>query len=527
MLRIRLSAFWITAFVVAICVGNAAFAAAPSDEAIEKSIQRAMHEFTVPGMVVSAVHDGEVYYSGGQGIAEIGKKTPVDEHTLFQLASVSKAFTAATLAILVDDGKLAWDDPVINYLPEFQMYDAWVTREFTVRDLLTHRSGLPVGAGDLLLFPETTTTREEVVRALRYLKPSTSFRSGYAYDNLLYIVAGEVVGRISGMPYEDFLEQRLLFPLGMRDCSASLARARPDAVKATPHVVVDGELEITDSFESDLVAAAGGVNCSAQSMAVWMTFVLNEGLSAAGQQIISPAQVAEWLKPVTLTVPRGAVAEHSGAFLGAYALGWNVSTFYGQPMYSHGGGLWGMTTYIALLPKQGLGIFVSNNQRSAAPLAVVNDLLDQFLSDTAAESGQDWISIISEASGSRRNEAADAVAEATSSRAVDSQPSLPLESYAGTYQDPWYGNIRIELREDGLLWFKSGRSEPLSGPLEHFQFDTFIARWSDRKLNADAYVSFYLSPEGEVDRIRMKAVSPATDFSFDFRDLDLVRTRSD
>jgi CubicO group peptidase (beta-lactamase class C family) len=356
---------------------------------------------------------------------------------------------------------------------------------------------------------------------MRHLKPNSSFRSKYAYDNLLYIIAGEVVGQISGISFEDFLEQRLLFPLGMRDCSASLERTRRKAVKATPHVLVDGKLEITDSLESSLAAAAGGINCSARSMATWMSFILNKGLSDAGEQIISAAQVDELLKPVTLTAPRGYMKEHAGSFLSAYALGWGVSTFYGQPMYSHGGGLWGMTTYLALLPEQKLAIFVSNNQRSPAPLAVVNDLFDQFLTGISSESGQDWITLISEISGGRKTDAAEAVAEAESARAADSKPSLPLEAYAGTYRDPWYGNIQIKMGEDGRLWFHSARSEPLSGPLEHFQYDTFIARWSDRKLDADAYVSFYLTPEGDVERIRMKAVSPATDFSFDFHDLDL------
>ena len=180
-----------------------------------------------------------------------------------------------------------------------------------------------------------------------------------------------------------------------------------------------------------------------------------------------------------------------------------------------------MTTYLVVLPDQGLAIFASNNQMSPAPLAVVADLLDQFLSEVASESGQDWISLISDVAGGRKQDASDAVAEAESERAVDSEPSLGLEAYAGTYQDAWYGDVQISVSKDGTLRFRSERSATLFGPMEHFQYDTFIVRWSDRKLKADAYVSFYLTPEGEVERIRMKAVSPATDFSFDFHDLDL------
>ena len=231
------------------------------------------------------------------------------------------------------------------------------------------------------------------------------------------------------------------------------------------------------------------------------------------------------LKPVTLMSVRPYLAEHAGTFMNAYALGWNVSTFYGQPEYSHGGGVWGMTTFLMLLPEQGLGVFASGNQMSVAPRAVVNDIADRFLDGEATGAGQDWIALLDELISGRRAEGAEVVAEAEAARAAESTPSLPLKAYAGTYRDDWYGDIRISLEDDGRLWFRSGRSERLQGPLEHFQYDTFIARWTDRKLRADAYVSFTLTPEGEPDRIRMRAVSPNTDFSFDFHDLDLVRVR--
>jgi CubicO group peptidase (beta-lactamase class C family) len=478
-------------------------------------------------MAISIVYDGKPYYSAGHGVLEVGKQARVTDKTLFQIASVTKAFTAATIAILVDEGKMSWDDPVIDYLPEFRMYDPWVTREFTIRDLLTHRSGLPIGAGDLLLIPETNTTRAEVVRAMRYLKPGSSFRSEFAYDNLMYIIAGELVRRVAATPYEDFLEQRLLFPLGMQDCAASLARTKPDAPKATPHLLTDGNIETTLSLESPLVAPTGGVNCSARSMANWMSFILAKGKNADGKTIVSEAQVAQLLGPVTLLPGSGYVAENTGAYLNAYALGWSVSTFYGEPMLSHSGGLWGMTTLLSILPEQGLAVFVSNNLLSPAPRAVVNDILDQFLRDENDDAGKDWIAIVAEAAGTRRTDAAAAVAEADAARNADSSPSLPLDAYAGTYRDPWYGDILITLDNIGQLRFESARSAPLSGPLEHFQFDTFIARWSQRNLDADAYVSFSLDPQGEVERIRMKAVSPATDFSFDFHDLDLQRVTPD
>ena len=282
------------------CLWATVVLAAPAEEEIDQIIELSLDAFEVPGMSVSVVFDGSVYYAKGHGIAEINEPTRVDDKTLFQIASVSKAFTAAALAILVDEGKLGWDDPVIDYLPDFRMYDAWVTREFTIRDLLTHRSGLPLGAGDLLMFPEAETSREEIIRAMRYLKPSTSFRSEYAYDNLMYIIAGEVVASAAGSSFEDFLEERLLFPLGMNDCSATLSRASENAVRATPHIEVDDKLQTTLSLESDVGAAAGGINCSARSMALWAAFILDKGKNAEGEQLISSAQVEQLLKPVTL-----------------------------------------------------------------------------------------------------------------------------------------------------------------------------------------------------------------------------------
>jgi CubicO group peptidase (beta-lactamase class C family) len=496
--------------------------AGPAPETVDATVRRALETFQVPGMAVTVVQ-GDSTYAAGYGILASGRDASVDADTLFQIGSVSKAFTAAALALLVDEGKLGWDDPVIDHLPEFRMYDAWVTREFTVRDLLTHRSGLPLGAGDLLIFPEGTATRAEIIRAFRFLKPTSSFRAKYDYDNLLYIVAGEVVARVSGSSFEDFLEQRVLKPLGMEDCTATASRARADSRQATPHILVDGRLQTASAGIQDVVSAAGGVTCSARDMARWMSMLLARGRGPDGTQLISEKQFAQLVGPVTLLPSSPYLVEHAGAHLNAYALGWNVSTFYGQRAWSHGGAVWGMTSFLMVLPEQGLALFATGNQMSPAPRAVVNALADHLLADTVPGTGKDWISILDTVSAGRRTEADAAVAAAEAARDRKSRPSLPLEAYVGTYRDPWYGTIHISREKDGRLWFRSDRNAPLTGPLEHFQHDTFIARWTDRRLMADAYVSFSLAPEGAVERIRMKAVSPATDFSYDFHDLDLVR----
>ncbi|WP_376696785.1 serine hydrolase [Wenzhouxiangella sp. EGI_FJ10305] len=506
--------------------------AQPDASEIDTIVERAMDTFGSPAVTVSVVHDGELVYAKGHGILERGDETSADADTLFQIGSVSKAFTAAALALLADDGKLTFDDRVIDHLPEFRMHDPYVTREFRIRDLLTHRSGLPLGAGDLLMFPEGNTTREEILRAMRHFEPSSSFRAQYDYDNSMYIIAGMVVEQASGQSFEAFIEERLLSPLGMDDCAASFGRAPESAAKATPHVLVDGELETTPTgLLGDTAAPAGGIICSAPGMARWMNFILDEGVNADGERLISEEQFAELLSPVTITRTPGYLAEHAGSELSAYALGWSVSTFHGQPLHSHGGGLIGMTTHLMLLPRENLGVFVSNNLMSAAPRPIAYDIAELYLNvgdghdDGDANPGPDWVDIVDELMRERRDAGADVVAKAMAERDADSTPSLPLAAYAGTYQDPWYGEITLTLEDDGRLWFRSPRSEPLTGPLEHFQYDTFIVRWSDRRLNADAYMSFILSPQGEVERARMEAVSPTTDFSFDFHDLDLRRVQ--
>lgn len=513
-----------TTFMLAMILGLAGTSicyAEPDKNDIDNIVQRAMDEFSVPGMTVSVVYGDDVFYARGKGIVETGKPEKVDAATLFQIASLTKAFTTAALAVLVDDGKIDWDAPVIDYLPEFRMYDAWVTREFTVRDLLTHRSGLSPGAGDLLII-DGKSTPDDVVRAMRHLKPSSSFRSQFDYDNLLYIVAGQLIAEISGSSFPEFLEERVLQPLGMGNCSATLSRADKNAVKATPHLLIDGKLQTTLSLESDLTSPTGGVNCSANDMARWMLFLLNDGLNEEGKQIISKAQMQQLFNPISVTSSRSYLVEHAGSFLTAYALGWNVSTFYGQPLYAHSGGLWGMTSYIAILPEQNLAVFASNNLLSGAPLAVVNGIVDRFLTDSTDQTSKDWTAIIKEVVSQKSGEAEAIVNKAMAERDKNSTPSLALAAYTGTYRDPWYGDIRIVLK-DGQLWFESQRSETFHGRLEHFQYNTFIARWEATHLNADAYVSFSLGAQGNVEGIKMKAVSPATDFSFDFHDLDLKR----
>ena len=235
--------------------------------------KRIMSGLDATGMTAAVSIDGKLVYSGAYGSIEDGKSAPVTPDTLFPIASISKAFTTTALAMLVDEGKLAWDDPVRKYIPEFAMYDPWVSEHFTVRDALTHRSGLPLGAGDLTIWPDGNATPDDVIATLKYLRPTTGFRDGYAYDNLLYIVAGEIVERVSGTSWTDFITSRIFAPVGMNDCAADKTRIRPGQAFATGHeraaadthgTPIDQRMAFSKTWD-----AAGGIWCTSGDMMKW------------------------------------------------------------------------------------------------------------------------------------------------------------------------------------------------------------------------------------------------------------------
>jgi CubicO group peptidase (beta-lactamase class C family) len=501
-----------------LCAQRPAPPALPRD--LDAYIARVMQTFEVPGLAVAVVKDGQVLLARGYGVRKLGAPAPVDERTLFGIASNTKAFTATALGILVEEGKLQWDAPVINYLPWFQMYDPFVTREMTIRDLLVHRSGLGLGAGDLLWWPTSTYDRKEIARRLRYIKPATSFRSAYAYDNVLYSVAGEVIEAVSGQTWEDFVSTRILARVGMTGSSVRHSAASGGGNIATPHAVIDGQVRPVSPFGSDNVNPAGGINTSAADIAKWLLVQLDSGKLADGTRLFSPRTTRElWsvVTPFRVGTPPPELAPLRANFAG-YALGFGLRDYRGWKIVSHTGGLPGFVSRITFVPDQRLGIAVFTNQESGEAFESITwRLLDYFLGAPQT----DWLAAYRTLKV--RGDSAVAAQEraATAARDTASRPSLPLAKYAGAYRDAWYGDISITLENGKLvMWFSHTPS--LTGDLDHFQYDTFIARWRDRELRADAYVTFALKPDGSIDQVKMAAVSPATDFSFDFQDLLLT-----
>jgi len=493
---------------------------------LDATVEQIRQQTGAPGIAVAIVEHGKTTLAKGWGVRKLGDGAKVDADTIFQTGSTGKAFTAAALAILVDQGKLGWDDKVIDHMPWFRMYDAWVTREMTVRDLLVHHSGLGLGAGDLLFVPRGSLSRKETVKRLAFIKPATSFRSGYAYDNILYTAAGQLIEEVSGKTWEQFMTQEVLRRGGMKDATATYeARwATPD--RAFPHARIggvvrgDGPNSVLNEREELGRAAmpAGGLALSANDLAQWLKIQLGHGALPGGGRLFSEAQAAEMWKGVTIqpiTPYPGSLAPLTPKF-STYALGWEVEDYRGTRIISHGGGVFGSITHIILLPDQDVGIAVVVNSEDVALLrGVAHMLVDHYLGIP----DQNWPARFGEYMTNRLVAGKAGLATAKAAPAK-SGPSLPLTGYVGTYRDPWYGDVAVTKGADGLrIDFKS--TPRMAGKLVHYQYDTFVTRFDDKAIEP-AYVSFALDAEGKVSRVSMKAESPIADFSYDYRDLDLT-----
>jgi CubicO group peptidase (beta-lactamase class C family) len=482
-----------------------------------------MKTFNVPGIAVAVVKDDKVVFAKGYGVRSIERKHKVDENTLFAIASNTKAFTAAALGILIDEGRLTWDSRVTDFIPEFKLYNPWVTEEFTIRDLLTHRSGMGLGAGDLMVWPDSASfTIPEIIHNLRYLKPVSSFRTKYDYDNLLYIVAGEVVARVSGTSWEEFVETRIMHPLGMKHSAASISRLKDRTNIIDAHVPVDGRLKVIPKGEGNVLNAAGGIYSNITDMSKWVIMQMNNGQygDKLEQRIFSEKVHDEMWTPQTIVPVRGKSAYNT--HFSSYGLGWDLKDVKGCLQASHTGGLMGIVTQVTIIPELRLGIIVfTNQQEGAAFSAITNSIKDSYFGMEAV----DRVKELSERVSNSIAEAAkitDAIEEKIAEQHKNGLAVPDQAPYAGTYSDNWFGDVVISW--DGRrLRFQSLRSPKLRGDMQYFTGNTFIVRWDDRTLDADAYAVFSLNADGKPCAMTMKAISPLTDFSFDFHDLDFVR----
>jgi CubicO group peptidase (beta-lactamase class C family) len=486
---------------------------------LDDVVERARKEFNVPGIAVVVVKDGKVVTEKGYGVRRVGDPRPVTAHTLFGIASNSKIFTSAALAMLVDEGKLHWDDRVVDRLPGFQMADAYVTREMRIRDLLCHRSGLPLGGGDLMFWPGTDLTADQINYRLRFVPLETSFRSAYAYDNILYNVAGALIKEVSGQSWADFIKARFFAPLQMRDSKTSIRDIDASSDVVAPHVLEEGTLRAVAHSPLDNNAPAGAIVSSVDDMSRWVIALLNQGDLGNGTRLFSETQARILWTPLTILPVAESQPEtrESQANFADYAMGEVLRDYRGHLMVYHTGGLQGMVSIVAMLPEAHAGVVVLTNQESGAAFySIAFTVLDHYLKSPP----KDWVTATATVTRRRTEEAKATVDVAAARRDTASTPSLPLDAYAGRYRDPWYGDVVVEKMGDGL-GIRFTHSPALTGRLDHWQQDTFIARWKDRSLLADAYLTFSLNPDGSIAGAKMKAISPLTDFSFDFHDLAL------
>jgi CubicO group peptidase (beta-lactamase class C family) len=485
---------------------------------IDVLVERTLKTFDVPGISVAVIKDDKVIHAKGYGVRSLKTQQKVDENTLFGIASNSKAYTAAALGILVDEKKITWDTKVTDIIPEFKLHNPYVTEEFTIRDLLCHRSGMGLGAGDLMMWPDSSDfTKTDIIHNLRYLKPVSSFRSKYDYDNNLYIVAGEVVARVSGTSWEDFVEKRIMQPLGMTKSAASLSRLKDKSNVIDPHAPVNGKIQAIGIDWSETANAAGGIYSSVSDMSKWVIAQINGGKFGDGSKRLFSQEVHEEMwTPQTIIPVRGTNAYNT--HFSAYGLGWFLSDVKGYKQATHTGGLAGIVTQVTILPELKLGIIVFTNQQvGAAFTAVTNTIKDSYLGIPKVDRVAEYHARVV----ASNEHAAKITSEIWT--AIDTQQKnnakIDLNQFVGTFRDAWFGDVTISLK-NGKLMFTSKRSPRLSGEMLFYKGNTFVAKWNDRSLEADAFVKFNLDTEGKAAGMTMEAISPLTDFSFDFQDLE-------
>lgn len=484
------------------------------------------------GFAIGVVKDGKIVHVKGYGVNSVDLKEAVTADTPFGIASNTKAFTSAALAILVEQGKIRWEDNVIDYIPEFKMYNDYVTNNFNIQDLLTHRSGLGLGAGDLMIFPAGSDfTIDDVLGSFQYFEPTTAFRTKFDYDNLLYLVAGELTARVSGKTWETFVDEEILKPLKMNNSYAGYNDALKNDKIAVAHSFNGKLLKAIENPKTDfeskgkqkLNGAAGGVWASANDMCKWMLAQLNEGRYGADldQTLFSEQQQEEmWRMHTPMNQKQDPRSPFKVHFSG-YGLGWFLSDFNGFLKVEHSGLIAGMSSEVILIPELELGIVVLNNSEGAGFLNGLMGfiLLDEYLK---LETGVNWLEM---AKGMQQHggqmgdpDAAKVWAEVAANKNV----KVSMDNYVGIYKDNWFGKVEI-FEENGDLWFKSNKSPRLKGKMAYYKNNTFAIQWEYQDMNADALAIFSLDENGKSQNIKMKGISRFIDFSFDFQDLDLKR----
>ena len=496
-----------------------------SPQQIDSLVEKSMESFNVPGMAVAVIKDGKVVSKKGYGVRSIKTKKKVNTETLFGIASNTKAFTTAALAQLVDENKIKWETKVTDIIPEFKLYAPYVTSEFTVRDLIVHRSGLGLGAGDLMVFPASnTTTLDEMIHNLRYLQPVSSFRSKFDYDNLLYIVAGEIVARVAGQTYEEYITEHFFKPLQLDRMTMNTKKIDGDKNTIDGHAPVKGELKITGETFTEIGQPAAGIYASIDAMAKWVHVRLDHGKYGKDleNRLFSEKSHQEMWTPQTLIKSgKGLYNTH----FSAYGMGWFLSDVNGYFQVTHTGGLLGIVSQVTMIPELDLGIIVLTNQQSGAAFsAITNSIKDGHfgIEDKNRVKQYNDHRLASE----KRADSITTSVENEIKKQLNNKSETPeISDYTGTYKDAWFGNVTVQQEKKNNIIFTSKKSSDLTGKMTFYKGTTYVVRWNDRSLKADAFVNFTLDTEGKANGFTISPISPLTDFSYDFQDLDFKRVK--
>lgn len=487
---------------------------------LDRYFEAARKEWKIPGMAVAIIKDGKVVLAKGYGVKEFSKKDEVDEKTLFAIASNTKAFTAATLAILVDEGKINWDDKVRDYLPYFKLYDPYVTEEMTIRDLLCHRSGLKTFSGDLLWY-ETSYSTVEVIKRARYLKPGYSFRSGFGYSNIMFMTAGEVVPAVTGKPWKDFIKERIFKPLGMETTNIGTTDLKKyDNVSAAHYVYPDGKTVTVSYTPSDSMGGAGSINSNVIEMAQWIKMLLNNGV-LDNQRILSEDSIWEmWSSHTVNRVTQSAKKIFPKTHFRSYGLGWGLSDYHGYKIVGHGGGLDGMISRVALVPEIKLGLVILTNSINGLPTALGYKIIDAYL----GVKDKDWSSFYLERYRESVKKGMQRGTDITKKRESDTRTEIKLEDYTGIYGGPMYGDARVTVQQ-GKLVLELLPAPIFISDLTHLHYDTFLLKLRNTLSfvsHGTGTVQFIRDKQGNV--VEMKLDIPNRDFWFDELELKKKKT---
>lgn len=516
------NAFRRAAWAVLLCCASCLAHAQPTfnRKAVDAAFDEVFARYRLPGMALGIVEDGRVVHTRTAGELVAGGGEAVDTHTLFKVASNTKSMTTATLARLVDAGKLRWDDPVTKWIPHFRMHDAWVGRQMQVRDLLIHNSGLRAGAGDLMLWPEPNAfTRADIIQGLAYLRPQRSFRSGYDYDNLMYIVAGEVAAAAGGAPYETLVRREVFEPLGMSRCRVGEWRRSEMGNVAQPHMR-QGDRNIPVRSDSDRVPAttmdpAGGVRCSLDDMLRWVTAWLKPQ-GAAVSWLSKEQREAVWAPQMPMPVSRR-MREWDNSHFSAYGYGWRLADVDGVFKVSHTGTLMGMYSLVTMLPDKGVGFVVLINGEGEAARTVLNQVLvKHYTRPGEAPPVAHYARLLEQEDAARP--AAEKAPDTSARRRATADELAPR---LGVYRDPWFGEVSL-CRDGSAVRLRAHKSPMLDGIVQRVG-SRWLVDWDDDSVDAEAWLDFPGKGAADGTDMTMAKVDPQADFSYDYEDLAFTR----